>query len=193
VRFRQEWIAPHFIRCGFYTAVASTAGRADHQEWIVPRSIARYGLDTMSSSHQDPVCKSCARGPSFWHASLSGDKHRHLQRVVRLQKTILAYILFAAATIASLVRANQRNGSSSFFLHYEEGKPPAGPPTGPSCGLQLYYSPRAPEGGSILKAPPLPERSGQGQLRLIFKDPCAIFASLKICVPQALRSWAPGF
>jgi hypothetical protein len=23
--------------------------------------------------------------------------------------------------------------------------------------------------------------------------PCAIFASLKICVPQALRSWAPGF
>ena len=30
-------------------------GRADHQEWIVPRSIARCGLDNMSSSHQDPI------------------------------------------------------------------------------------------------------------------------------------------
>jgi hypothetical protein len=42
---------------------AETAGRADHQEWIVPRSIARCGLDTMSSSHQDPICKPCARSP----------------------------------------------------------------------------------------------------------------------------------
>ena len=93
----------------------------------------------------------------------SGDKHRHLQRVVLLQKTMLANILFAAAPIASLVRANQRNGSSSFFHCYVESNPPAGPPTGPSCGLHIYYSPRAPEGGSALKAPPLPERSGQGQ------------------------------
>jgi hypothetical protein len=138
MRLRQGWIAPHFIRCGFYTAVARTVGRADYQEWIVPRSIARCGLDIIVSSHQDPVCKPCARGPSFWHSSLSGHKHRHLQLVVRLQKTMLADILFAAAPIASLVRANQRNGSSSFFHRYEESNPPAGPPTGPSCGLHLY-------------------------------------------------------
>jgi hypothetical protein len=63
VRLRQEWMAPHFIRCGFYMVVASSAGRADHQEWIVPRSIARCGLDTIASSHQDPVCKPCADSP----------------------------------------------------------------------------------------------------------------------------------
>jgi hypothetical protein len=126
MRLRQEWIAPHFIRCGFYTAVASMTGRADYQEWIVPRSIAWCGFDTMTSRHQDPVRKPCARSPSFWHASLSGDKHRHLQRVVRPQKTMLADILFAAATIASLVRANQRNGSISFSTVMRKAiRPPA--------------------------------------------------------------------
>lgn len=63
VRLRQEWMAPHFIRRGFYTVVASTAGRADHQEWIATRSIAQCGLDSIASSHQDPVCKPCAHSP----------------------------------------------------------------------------------------------------------------------------------
>lgn len=31
------------------------------------------------------------------------------------------------------------------------------PPQGPSCGLHLYYSPRTPAGGSVLKAPPFPD------------------------------------
>jgi hypothetical protein len=63
VRLREGRMAPHFIRRGFYTVVASTVGCADHQEWIVPRSIARCGLDTIASSHQDPACKPCAHSP----------------------------------------------------------------------------------------------------------------------------------
>ena len=57
VRLRQKWMAPHFIQCGFYMVVASSTGRADYQEWIVPRSSARFGLDARSTSHQYPVCK----------------------------------------------------------------------------------------------------------------------------------------
>jgi len=71
LRLRQKWIDPHFIRCGIYAAVASTIGRADHQEWIVPRSIARCGLDIIASSHQDPICKPCARSPLRSSATLA--------------------------------------------------------------------------------------------------------------------------
>jgi hypothetical protein len=63
-----------------------------------------------------PSCMLREGGQAVRYAILHphcGNKHRHLQRMVRLQKTMLAYILFAAAAIASLVRANQRNGSSS--------------------------------------------------------------------------------
>jgi hypothetical protein len=112
-----------------------------------------------------------------------GDKYRHLQRVVRLQKTMLADILAAAAiafsvpinAIAASVVPHLRELPPSclvadplYVIWRKAIRPPA--PYGPSCGLHLYYSPRAPKGGSILKAPPLPDlRPGSAPPH--FKDP----------------------
>ena len=74
-----------------------------------------------------------------------------------------------------------------------EGKPLAGPSGVPSRVLQSSRSPRAPGGGSVRCAPPLPgfPRTGKAPLAL---QGIALreFAPLGIRLRRALRSCAPG-
>ena len=137
-----------------------------------------------------------------------GNRHRHLQRMGRPQKTMPAVIPIAAAPVAPHGTAC-RHGSSGvgpsvggsapgggvcFFSRYPLVRnPPAGPSGVPSRVLQSSLSPRAPGGGSVRCAPPLPDCSCSGKAALaLHGNALRVFAPLGIRLRRALRSCAPG-